>query len=63
MKDWAGSPSVPKGSGQGRVTRKGATIMDLDAAAKGLVVAAVTRSRKEIADASHPKDYVPDHVR
>ncbi|KAG5965215.1 hypothetical protein E4U56_001863 [Claviceps arundinis] len=53
---------VPKGSGQGRVTRKGATIMDLDAAAKGLVVAAVTRSRKEIADASHPKDYVPDHA-
>ncbi|KAG6122143.1 hypothetical protein E4U13_003171 [Claviceps humidiphila] len=43
-------------------TRKSATIMDLDPPAKGLVRAAVTCSRKETADISHPKDYVPDHA-
>ncbi|KAG6057074.1 hypothetical protein E4U17_001719, partial [Claviceps sp. LM77 group G4] len=42
-------------------TRKSATIVNLylDLAAKGLVGAVVTRSGKEIANISHPKDYVP----
>ncbi|KAG6019535.1 hypothetical protein E4U40_006955, partial [Claviceps sp. LM458 group G5] len=42
-------------------TRKSATIIDLDPAAKSLVGAAVIRSRKEIANISHHKDFVPDH--
>ncbi|KAG6194894.1 hypothetical protein E4U10_002469 [Claviceps purpurea] len=44
-------------------TRESATMMDLDPAAKGRVRAAVTRSRKKIAEISRPKGYVPDHVK